>query len=99
MIGKFSIRTVPDQEPEQIVSLTEGYLRKLWSTRGSPNKMSVRGEGERGWLADTNTVNFKAASRFGTCIFVLSWGALKGSLHIIKSYSFEAILILALSVI
>ena len=65
MIGKFSIRTVPDQEPEQIVSLTEGYLRKLWSTRASPNKMSVRGEGERGWLADTNTVNFKAASRFG----------------------------------
>ena len=65
MIGKFSIRTVPDQDPEQIVSLTEGYLRKLWSQRGSPNKMSVRGEGERGWLADTNTVNFQAASRFG----------------------------------
>ena len=78
MIGKFSIRTVPDQEPEQIVSLTEGYLRKLWSTRGSPNKMSVRGEGERGWLADTNTVNFKAASRFGTYICVLSWVASKG---------------------
>ena len=78
MIGKFSIRTVPDQEPEQIVSLTEGYLRKLWSTRGSPNKMSVRGEGERGWLADTNTVNFKAASRFGKYIYVLSWVASKG---------------------
>ena len=66
MIGKFSIRTVPDQDPEQIVSLTEGYLRKLWSQRGSPNKMIVTGEGERGWLADTNTVNFQAASRFGT---------------------------------
>ena len=65
VIGKFSIRTVPDQDPEQIVSLTEGYLRRLWSQRGSPNKMSVRGEGERGWLADTNTVNFRAAARFG----------------------------------
>ena len=65
VIGKFSIRTVPDQEPEQIVSLTEDYLKKLWRGRGSPNKMSVRGEGERGWLADTSTVNFKAASRFG----------------------------------
>ena len=63
VIGKFSIRTVPDQEPEQIVRLTEDYLKKLWRGRGSPNKMSVRGEGERGWLADTNTVNFKAASR------------------------------------
>ena len=83
MIGKFSIRTVPDQEPDQIVSLTEGYLKKLWSTRGSPNKMSVRGEGERGWLADTNTVNFKAASRFGTCIFVLTHGVHCGALYII----------------
>ena len=84
MIGKFSIRTVPHQEPEQIVSLTEGYLRKLWSTRGSPNKMSVRGEGERGWLADTYTVNFKAASRFGISLSCqLSWGASKSSLLVI----------------
>ena len=64
VIGKFSIRTVPNQDPEEIVSLTESYLKKLWRARGSPNRMSVRGEGERGWLADTNTVNFQAAARF-----------------------------------
>ena len=76
MIGKFSIRTVPNQDPEQIVSLTEEYLKKLWSKRGSPNKMSVMGEGERGWLADTNTVNFQAASRFGFVCPVM--GCIKG---------------------
>ena len=64
VIGKFSIRTVPNQDPEEIVSLTESYLKNLWRARGSPNRMSVRGEGERGWLADTNTVNFQAAARF-----------------------------------
>ena len=83
VIGKFSIRTVPNQDPEEIVSLTESYLKNLWRARGSPNRMSVRGEGERGWLADTNTVNFQAAARFVCPVSFCFWVFLSHSFSII----------------
>ena len=40
------------------------FLESLWAARGSPNTLAVWGEGERGWLADTETKNFQAARRF-----------------------------------
>merc|ERR1712128_172223 len=41
VIGKFSIRIVPNQTPEDVDRLTQVYLNKLWSTRNSPNNMRV----------------------------------------------------------
>lgn len=40
--GKFSIRIVPNQTPEQVEKCVVNYLNKKWEKRGSPNKMKVR---------------------------------------------------------
>nr|KAG5702359.1 hypothetical protein BaRGS_002141 [Batillaria attramentaria] len=37
VIGKFSIRLVPDQEPDKIEQLVRQYIDKLHKDRGSPN--------------------------------------------------------------
>ena len=36
--GKFSIRLVPDMEPEDVDKCVKDYLEKMWAQRGSPNK-------------------------------------------------------------
>lgn len=41
VIGKFSIRAVPDQEPVQIEKYVCDYLNSKWAEYGSPNKMKV----------------------------------------------------------
>lgn len=41
VIGKFSIRLVPDMTADGVVEKVKTYLNKMWSTRGSPNKMNV----------------------------------------------------------
>lgn len=41
VIGKFSIRIVPDQEPQKISDYVVKYLEKKWKERGSPNVMRV----------------------------------------------------------
>ena len=41
VIGKFSIRIVPDQTPEEVMKLTIDYLERKWSDRKTPNKMKV----------------------------------------------------------
>lgn len=38
VIGKFSIRLVPDMEPEKVDKLVIDHLNKLWKERGSPAK-------------------------------------------------------------
>lgn len=38
VIGKFSIRLVPDMEPEKVDKLVMDYLNKVWKERGSPAK-------------------------------------------------------------
>ena len=63
VIGKFSIRIVPDQTPEEVMKLTTEYLERKWSERKTPNKMKVWGDGDRGWLGDTNSLNFQAGIR------------------------------------
>lgn len=37
VIGKFSIRIVPNMEPPKVDKIVVDYLNKLWKTRGSPN--------------------------------------------------------------
>jgi hypothetical protein len=41
VIGKFSIRIVPNQEPERIEHLIKTYLKQKWEERQSPNQMRV----------------------------------------------------------
>jgi nonspecific dipeptidase len=41
VIGKFSIRIVPNQTPEKVEQVVVAYLNKQWKARGSTNKMKV----------------------------------------------------------
>ena len=42
VIGKFSIRIVPNQIPETVDKLVRKYVKAKWDERGSTNKMRVR---------------------------------------------------------
>jgi len=41
VIGKFSIRLVPHQDPKHIEECVVNYINAKWAERGSPNKMKV----------------------------------------------------------
>ncbi|XP_003737454.1 cytosolic non-specific dipeptidase [Galendromus occidentalis] len=64
VIGKFSIRLVPNQEPKKIEKLVLNYLNDLWKTRGSPNKFrAFMLSGGRSWKSDPNHPHFQAGAR------------------------------------
>jgi len=61
--GKFSIRIVPNMEPEVVDKLVIDYLNKLWAQRNSPNKFKVNPyQGSRPWVADYNHPHFQAGA-------------------------------------
>jgi len=61
--GKFSIRIVPNMEPEVVDKLVVDYLNKLWAQRNSPNKFKVHPyQGSRPWVADYNHPHFQAGA-------------------------------------
>ena len=64
VIGKFSIRIVPNQTPELVEKVTLAHLSKKWSERKTPNKLKMWCDGDRGWIGDTNNDNFQAGIRF-----------------------------------
>lgn len=41
IIGKFSIRIVPNQTPEKTERLVQAYLTDVWAKRESTNSMKV----------------------------------------------------------
>ncbi|KAK6628534.1 Metallopeptidase M20 [Polyplax serrata] len=64
VVGKFSIRIVPNQTPEKVEKLVVDYLEKKWKERGSSNKMKAyMFHGGRAWLSDPNHGNYKAAEK------------------------------------
>uniref|UniRef100_A0A1I7YS90 M20_dimer domain-containing protein n=1 Tax=Steinernema glaseri TaxID=37863 RepID=A0A1I7YS90_9BILA len=64
VIGKFSIRTVPDMEPKAVDELVLKYLNDLWAQRGSPNAFKpVALQGGRPWVAEHDHPNFEAGKR------------------------------------
>ncbi|XP_022649269.1 cytosolic non-specific dipeptidase-like [Varroa jacobsoni] len=64
VVGKFSIRLVPNQDPTKIGKIVLDYLNELWKKRGSPNKFRpfIFSEG-RSWVSDPFHPNFQAGSR------------------------------------
>ncbi|XP_075229128.1 cytosolic non-specific dipeptidase-like [Lycorma delicatula] len=62
VIGKFSIRIVPNQDPEKIAKLVIDYLDKKWKTRKSPNnyKTSLTFS-SKPWLSSVSHYNYTAA--------------------------------------
>uniref|UniRef100_A0A1S4MXZ6 Peptidase M20 dimerisation domain-containing protein n=1 Tax=Pediculus humanus subsp. corporis TaxID=121224 RepID=A0A1S4MXZ6_PEDHC len=70
VVGKFSIRIVPNQTPEEVEKVVVDYLEKKWKERGSVNKMKAyMYHGGKPWLSDPNHLNYKAASKAVEYIF------------------------------
>ncbi|EDV59873.1 cytosolic non-specific dipeptidase [Drosophila erecta] len=64
VIGKFSIRLVPNQDPKHIEECVVKYLNDKWAERGSPNKMKVTMlSAGKPWTEDPNHPHYEAAKR------------------------------------
>jgi len=64
VVGKFSIRIVPNQTPEIVEKVVVDYCNKVWAGRKSPNKMSASlFHGGRCWLSDPDHPNYIAGGR------------------------------------
>ncbi|XP_026472311.1 cytosolic non-specific dipeptidase [Ctenocephalides felis] len=62
--GKFSIRIVPNQEPEQIEKYVLEHLNKMWKERGSPNKMRASmAHGGKPWTEDPSHPHYQAGAK------------------------------------
>jgi len=61
VVGKFSIRLVPNMEPSEVEKLVVAHLTSLHNQRQSPNTISVKmGHGGRPWVADFNHPHYVA---------------------------------------
>uniref|UniRef100_A0A7E4W7K8 M20_dimer domain-containing protein n=1 Tax=Panagrellus redivivus TaxID=6233 RepID=A0A7E4W7K8_PANRE len=70
VIGKFSIRIVPNMTPEDVNKCVTNYINKLWATRKSPNKLKVTSlQGSKPWLADYNHPHYQAGARAIKTVF------------------------------
>jgi len=63
VIGKFSIRLVPNQKPERIDKMVVDYINEKWTERGSPNKMFcyMADDGMKPWCANPYHPSYRAA--------------------------------------
>jgi Cys-Gly metallodipeptidase DUG1 len=63
-IGKFSIRTVPNQEPKEITRLVQTYVKAEFEKLKSRNKVSIECLSDgKWWVADPNHWNFVAGAK------------------------------------
>merc|ERR1712226_754266 len=64
VIGKFSIRTVPDMTREAVDKCVYAYLDKMWAARGSQNKFKAYAEKTgRYWVTSVDSPNFMAGRK------------------------------------
>jgi len=64
VIGKFSIRLVPNQEPNKVDKYVIDYLNKKWAERKSANNFKVVPvSGGKPWLSDPTHPHFEAARK------------------------------------
>jgi len=62
VIGKFSLRIVPDQDPHEIERLVTAHLEQKFKERESPNKLKITMcNGAKAWVADFNHEHYQAA--------------------------------------
>ena len=63
VIGKFSIRTVPNQQPSEITKLVTEFMHAEFKKLFSKNNMKIScGHAGKWWVADFDNWNFRAAS-------------------------------------
>ncbi|KAH3876943.1 hypothetical protein DPMN_000796 [Dreissena polymorpha] len=70
VIGKFSIRLVPDMDPAEVEKQVRTHVEKVHKNRGSPNIMSVSmGHGAKAWVSDFNHDNYLAGRKAVKTVF------------------------------
>ena len=63
VIGKFSLRLVPDQDPDRIAKVVKEHLEAEFAKLGSPNEMQVNLiHGAKAWLSSPKHPNYEAAA-------------------------------------
>ncbi|XP_067838028.1 cytosolic non-specific dipeptidase-like [Heptranchias perlo] len=68
--GKFSIRLVPDMDPEKLNNQVTTYLNRVFAERRSPNKMQVTlKSGSRAWIARFTDKQYVAGRRATNKVF------------------------------
>jgi len=73
VIGKFSIRLVPDQLPDVIEGHVKAYIEKVFAERDSPNKLKVYMEhGGKPWVSDFNHPHYVAGRNAMEKVFGVS---------------------------
>jgi len=64
VLGKFSLRLVPDQDPKKIEKLVTAHLESVFRELGSPNAMTVEMiHGAKAWLSSPKHPNYEAAAK------------------------------------
>ncbi|KAI8824573.1 uncharacterized protein EV422DRAFT_520577 [Fimicolochytrium jonesii] len=64
VVGKFSIRSVPNMEPEEINRLVKKFVDEEFAKLGSKNTIKLDcSHGGKCWVADTNHYNYVAAEK------------------------------------
>lgn len=70
VIGKFSIRLVPDMDPKVVEKQVKEYLQKKFAELDSPNKLDVSmGHGAPAWVADFNHPHYMAGRKAMKTVF------------------------------
>jgi len=70
VIGKFSIRIVPDMVPSEVERLVVDHLNKQHAASGSPNIMKcTMGHGGKPWVADFNHPHFQAGIKATQAVY------------------------------
>ncbi|XP_069776327.1 cytosolic non-specific dipeptidase-like isoform X2 [Narcine bancroftii] len=71
VIGKFSIRLVPNMNPEVVQKQVVDYIQKVFKEYGSPNTLKVNmNHGAKAWLSDFNHPHYKAGRNAMKTAFV-----------------------------
>jgi Cys-Gly metallodipeptidase DUG1 len=64
VIGKFSIRTVPNMEPADLSKLVSAYLQKTFGTLNTKNTLKVEElHAGKWWVASPDHWNYRAAGK------------------------------------
>ncbi|XP_072323050.1 cytosolic non-specific dipeptidase-like isoform X2 [Scyliorhinus torazame] len=68
--GKFSIRLVPNMDPDKLSNQVMTYLNGVFAARGSPNQMQVALEsGSKAWVAHVTDKQYDAGRRAISKVF------------------------------
>lgn len=70
VVGKFSIRLVPDMDPRQVEQAVVAHLEQKFQLRGSPNKLKAyMFHGSKPWITDFKHPQYQAAASAIQAVF------------------------------